>query len=43
MLNGVLLQVSSDGTLPSLSGEIVPAGTLRLPPASITFLEIRSE
>jgi hypothetical protein len=43
MLNGALLQVSSDGTLPELSGESGAGGTLRLPPISITFLEIHGE
>jgi hypothetical protein len=43
MLNGAPLQVSADGTLPLLEAEIAPSGTLRLPPASISFLEIRAE
>jgi heparanase 1 len=37
-LNGVELQVSADGDLPSLEGEAQAAGTVRLAPASITFL-----
>jgi hypothetical protein len=40
MLNGTVLQVSPNGALPALQAESVPAGTLHLPPASITFLEI---
>jgi len=43
MLNGTLLQISSDGTLPALPAETAAPGTLRLPPASITFLEINPE
>ena len=37
-LNGVALQVNSDGGLPSLEGEAQAAGVVRLAPASITFL-----
>jgi hypothetical protein len=43
MLNNTSLQLSSDGTLPILAGESVSSTTLHLPPASITFLEIRAE
>jgi hypothetical protein len=43
MLNGALLQASADAALPALAAEPVPSGRLRLPPASITFLEIRAE
>jgi hypothetical protein len=43
MLNGTLLQISSDGTLPALPAETTAPGALRLPPASITFLEIHAE
>jgi hypothetical protein len=43
LLNGAPLQISADGTVPVLMAEMVPAGTMRLPPASITFLEIRGE
>jgi hypothetical protein len=43
MLNDTSLLLSADGTLPELSGEIVPSGAILLPPASITFLEIRAE
>lgn len=43
MLNGGALQLSSDGTLPALEAELAQSGTLRLPPASITFLEIHGE
>jgi hypothetical protein len=43
MLNGSLLQVSSDGTLPALSAEPASAGATRLPPTSITFLAIHGE
>jgi|AraplaMF_Col_mMF_1032025.scaffolds.fasta_scaffold00066_33 hypothetical protein len=43
MLNGAPLQISSDGTVPVLMAEMVAAGAMRLPPASITFLEIRGE
>jgi heparanase len=37
-LNGVELQVNSDGDLPSLEGEDQAAGPVRFAPASITFL-----
>jgi hypothetical protein len=43
MLNDTSLLLSADGTLPELSGEIVPSGAMRLPPASMTFLEIHAE
>ncbi len=43
LLNGAPLQVSPDGTLPAMEAESAPAGTLRLPPASVTFLEIPAE
>ena len=43
MLNGAPLQVSPDGRLPPLVPETTPSGRLRLPPASVTFLEIRAE
>ena len=39
-LNGRTLQLNSDGDLPELSGEPVPAGRVRFAPASITFLTI---
>ncbi|GAB2178721.1 hypothetical protein [Dongia sp. agr-C8] len=42
-LNGSLLQIASDGTLPPLTAETVSAGALHLPPASVTFLEIHAE
>ncbi|HLJ79034.1 MAG TPA: hypothetical protein VKT75_16555 [Acidobacteriaceae bacterium] len=43
-LNGRVLQISSDGSLPEpkLGGEVVTAGAVSLPPASITFLTIPS-
>jgi len=37
-LNGVELQVGADGDLPLLEGETQASGTVRLAPASITFL-----
>jgi heparanase 1 len=40
LLNGAPLQLSPDGTLPLLTGEQSPAGTLHLPPASVTFLAL---
>jgi hypothetical protein len=40
MLNGAALQLSPDGSLPSPAREAATAGTLRLPPASITFLAL---
>jgi hypothetical protein len=38
MLNGAPLRLASEGALPALVGEPFAAGTLRLPPGSITFL-----
>jgi hypothetical protein len=40
LLNDTPLQLLSDGTLPALTGETTPAGALRLPPASVTFLAL---
>lgn len=41
-LNGKQLHVSSDGSLPAIAGERVPAGKVELAPASATFLTIPS-
>jgi hypothetical protein len=41
-LNGTELQTGPDGSLPATEGQHVLAGTLRLPPLSITFLTIPS-
>ncbi|WP_395020752.1 hypothetical protein [Dongia sp.] len=43
MLNGTLLQASLEGVLPDLVAERAAPGSLRLAPASITFLEIPAE
>jgi hypothetical protein len=43
MLNGAPLQMAPDGSLPVLAAEAVSPGAMRLPPASITFLEIPAE
>jgi len=40
MLNGIPLQLASDGALPAAAGDRAEAGTLHLPPASITFLAL---
>ena len=40
-LNGTTLALARDGALPSLRGAALPAGTLTLPPASITFLALK--
>ena len=37
-LNGAELHAGSDGSVPSLKGQRMEAGTVPLPPASITFL-----
>ncbi|MCB0669933.1 MAG: hypothetical protein KDC80_29105 [Saprospiraceae bacterium] len=37
-LNGKVLQLQSDNTLPEITGEVIPAGNLQLPAHSITFL-----
>jgi hypothetical protein len=41
-LNGTELKAASDGSVPQLKGQPVKAGTLRLAPASITFLTMAS-
>lgn len=41
-LNGETLTASADGSLPTLKGHPVKAGTLRFAPASITFLTMRT-
>ncbi len=38
LLNGHELRAGADGSLPQTAGERVQAGTLQLPPASLTFL-----
>jgi heparanase 1 len=40
MLNGVELNAAADGSVPALQGEPVAAGTVKLAPASITFLTL---
>jgi hypothetical protein len=40
LLNGVELQLTPNGDLPSLDGAPQPAGSVSLSPASITFLAI---
>ena len=40
MLNGVELKAGHDGSVPALHGEDFAAGSLRLAPASITFLTV---
>lgn len=42
LLNGVELQAAADGSLPAINGQPVAAGTIRLAPASITFLTLPS-
>ena len=42
MLNGAELKAASDGSIPPIHGEPFAAGTLRLAPASITFLTLPS-
>lgn len=37
-LNGIVLRIGSDGSVPPLQGESLPPGTIRLTPASVTFL-----
>jgi hypothetical protein len=39
-LNGAALAAGKDGTVPALRGAASPAGTLSLPPASITFVAL---
>lgn len=41
-LNGVVLKAGADGSVPAFTAENVSAGTVRLAPASITFLTIAS-
>ncbi len=38
MLNGEILQLASDGTLPEIKGKRIRAGEVRIPPHSILFL-----
>jgi len=38
LLNGAEMIVAPDGSLPPIKGQTVKAGTIRFPPASITFL-----
>lgn len=42
MLNGKALRIGAEGSLPDLAGEGVSAGSIDLPPASITFLTVPS-
>lgn len=42
LLNGAELKAGSDGSLPKMEGESVKAGTVQLPPASVTFLTLPS-
>jgi hypothetical protein len=42
LLNGVEVQAAPDGSVPELKGQPVKGGALRLAPASITFLTIKS-
>jgi hypothetical protein len=42
LLNGAELEAASDGSVPEFKGQPVKAGALRLAPASITFLTIKS-
>jgi hypothetical protein len=42
LLNGAELQAQPDGSVPEFKGQPVKAGTIRLAPASITFLTIPS-
>jgi hypothetical protein len=42
LLNGVELEAAPDGSVPEFKGQPVKAGTLRLAPASMTFLTIPS-
>jgi heparanase 1 len=42
LLNGTGLQAASDGSVPELKGQPVKAGTLRVAPASISFLTLPS-
>ncbi len=39
-LNGATLAAGKDGSVPALRGAASPAGTLSLPPASITFVAL---
>jgi hypothetical protein len=39
-LNGIDLRLGPDDVLPVLSGEAVPAGSVKLAPLTITFLAI---
>jgi hypothetical protein len=41
-LNGAELKAAPDGTLPAMKGAPQPAGSIVLPPTSITFFSIRS-
>jgi hypothetical protein len=38
LLNGAEVTVAADGSLPPIKGQTVKAGTIHVPPASITFL-----
>ncbi|MCC7154299.1 MAG: hypothetical protein IT161_06975 [Bryobacterales bacterium] len=42
LLNGSALRTSAAGDLPAVRGKAAPAGTIELPPASITFLAVPS-
>jgi hypothetical protein len=42
LLNGVELKATPDGSVPAMHGDRFTAGTLRLAPASITFLQVPS-
>jgi heparanase len=42
LLNGAELNAEPDGSVSSLHGQPVAAGTVQLPPASITFLALRA-
>jgi hypothetical protein len=42
LLNGTELQAASDGSVPEVKGQPVKPGTIRLAPASITFLTMPS-
>jgi hypothetical protein len=42
LLNGAELQAQPDGSIPEFKGQPIKAGTIRLAPASITFLTIPS-
>lgn len=42
MMDGIELKAASDGSLPAMNGEPFAAGSVRLAPASITFLQVPS-